>query len=109
MACDENDSVLLVDADRVLALGADVGAPLALHAVEGEQVGGGGRAALDFVEVHHLQAVARARVVCLPLCRTHRSTQCQAPDAAHAVDADFPIPAQIRRPPPARHSMTLIW
>eukprot|EP01136_Pigoraptor_vietnamica_P039795 Opistho-1_new@10972 len=34
------------DADDVFALCGDVGAPLALHAVEGQQVGGGGRPAL---------------------------------------------------------------
>src|SRR5690606_32288235 len=78
-----------------LALGADVGAPLALHAVEGEQVGGSRRAALQFVEVDHFQAVARARVVRLPLCRTHRGAQRQAADAAHAVDANFHVTLQL--------------
>jgi hypothetical protein len=42
---------------------AIVGAPAALHAVELQQVRGGGSAALEFVEVHHVQPVAGARVV----------------------------------------------
>ena len=72
-----------------VALGGDVGAPAALHAVELQQVRGGGGAALEFVEVHDLQPVAGARVVRRPLGSAHRRAQCQAADAAHAVDADF--------------------
>ena len=58
VACDENDRRAVVDADRVVALGRDVGAPAALHAVELQQVRGGRGAALELVEVDHVQAVA---------------------------------------------------
>jgi hypothetical protein len=71
-----------------VALGGDVGAPAALHAVELQQVRGGRGAALDLVEVHHLQPVARARVVLRALGRAHGRAQRQPADAAHAVDAD---------------------
>jgi hypothetical protein len=53
--------------------------------------------ALEFVEVHHLQPVAGARVVRLPLGRAHRGAQRQAADAAHAVDADGGQSAQRHR------------
>jgi hypothetical protein len=78
----------LVDADRVLALGGDVGAPLALHGVEGEQVRGRRGAALELVEVDHVQPVARARVVGLALGGAEGGAQRQTTDAAHAIDAD---------------------
>lgn len=80
---------VLVDADVVFALGGDVGAPLALHRVKGQQMGRGGRSALEFVEVHHRQAVARAGIVRLALGRAHGRTQGQTADAAHSVDTDF--------------------
>ena len=78
-----------------VAVGTDVRPPAPLHAVEGEQVRGGRRAALEFVEVDHFQPVARARVVRLPLCCTHRGAQRQAADAAHAVDANFHVTLQL--------------
>jgi hypothetical protein len=46
-------------------------------------------AALEFVQVHHLQAVACAGVIRLALGSAHRCTQGQTADAAHAVDSDF--------------------
>ena len=62
-----------------------------------QQVGGGGGAALEFVEVHHLQAVAGARVIRWPFGCAHRGAQGQAADAAHAVDADFHVNSYISR------------
>jgi len=65
-----------------------VSAPFALHRVKCQQVRGGGRAAFDFVEVHHLQAVAGARLF------RKRSAPRPAPNAApngqsaHAIDSD---------------------
>ena len=59
------------------------------HAGEPPDHRGRGGAALELVEVHHLEAVARARVVRGPLGRAHRGAQRQTADAAHAVDAYF--------------------
>ena len=77
----------VVDADRGLAVGGDVGPPAALHAVELHQVCSGCGTALEFVEVGHLQPVARARVVRLALGGAHRGAKRQTADAAHSVDA----------------------
>jgi hypothetical protein len=48
----------------------------------------GGRAAFQLVEVHHVQAVACARVVLGAFGCAQRSAQRQPPDATHAIDAD---------------------
>ena len=84
---------LLADAQRVLALRFDGSPPATLHAVEFEQVGSGGGAAAQFVEVQHLQAVAAAWVVRGAFGGTHSGTQRQAADPAHAVDADLHVRA----------------
>jgi hypothetical protein len=52
-------------------------------------VGRGCRATFEFIQVHHLQAVACAGVVRLALSRAHGRTQGQTANAAHTVDSDF--------------------
>ena len=69
--------------------GANALAPLALHRVKRQQVGGGGSAAFDFVQVHHFQAIAAARVVQRALGGAHGRAQRQTANAAHSVDTDF--------------------
>ena len=80
---------MLADADRLFALGADVRPPFALHAVEGQQVRGGRATAFDLIDINHLQAVARARIVGGPFRGAQGGAQCQAPDTAHAIDPDL--------------------
>jgi len=80
---------VLVDADAVFALGRDVGAPFALHAVKRQQVRRRGGTAFQLVEVHHLQPVAGARIGGFSFGRAEGGAQGQAADAAHAVDANF--------------------
>jgi hypothetical protein len=64
-------------------------APFALHAVKRQQMRSGRRAAFEFVQVHHLQAVSCAGVVRLTLGSAHGRTQGQTANAAHSVDSDF--------------------
>jgi len=45
-----------------------------------------GRTAFDFIEVHHLQSVARARVMVRSIDGPKGGAQCQAPHSSHAVD-----------------------
>jgi hypothetical protein len=80
---------LAVDADAVGSFGGNVPAPAALHGVELHQVGGGLGVTLDFVQVHHLQAVAHAGVVVRALHSAECGAQRQPAHAAHAVDTDF--------------------
>ncbi len=54
-----------------------------------KQVGRSGRAAFEFIQVNHFQAVACARVVRLAFCRTHCGAQSQPPDTPHSVDTNF--------------------
>jgi hypothetical protein len=49
----------------------------------------GGGATLELVEVNHLQAISRARVVGLTLRSPQGRTQCQPADTAHSIDSDF--------------------
>ena len=77
------------DGDGVVALGANALAPLALHRVKRQQVGGGGSAAFDFIQVHHFQAIAAAWVVQRALGGAHGRAQRQTANAAHSVDTDF--------------------
>jgi hypothetical protein len=74
------------DAHGRVAVGRDRVAPATLHAVELEQVRRRGRAALDLVEVHDVEAAHRARVVGGPLGSAEGGAQRQTADAAHAVD-----------------------
>ena len=53
-----------------VALGTEARAPAALDAVELQEVRAGHGAALDLVQVHHVEAVAVPRVVGLPLGET---------------------------------------
>jgi hypothetical protein len=79
----------IADSDRLFALGGDVLAPFALHAVEGQQVRGGRGSSLDLVEMDHLQAIARARIVGGPFRGAEGCPQGEAADTAHAIDPDF--------------------
>jgi hypothetical protein len=55
-----------------------------------QEVRGGRRTALEFIEVQHLQAMGRAWIVRVGRSdRPHGRTQGQAANAAHAVDAYF--------------------
>ena len=79
----------VADMDRLLALGGKRRpAPAALHAIEFEEVGACGSAALNLVEMDNFEPVAAARVLYLPFRRTQRRAQSEAADAAHAADAD---------------------
>jgi hypothetical protein len=49
----------------------------------------GRNATFEFVQVHHLQAVACAGIVLLALGSAQGSSQGQTANAAHAVDTDF--------------------
>ena len=66
----------------------DALAPLALHAVKSEQMRRGRCAALELVQVHHLQAVACAGVVRLALGSAHGGTQSQAANAAKTINCN---------------------
>lgn len=77
------------DTHRVIALGADISAPFALQAVKGEQMRGGCRPALEFVEMNHLQTIAGARIISGTLGRPHRGAQRQPSNPAHAVNTDL--------------------
>ena len=71
----------------VLAGCGDVLPPAALNAVKSQQVGGGCCTALEFVEVHHVQAVVRPWVIIWPFCGSECGAQAKSADAAHAIDA----------------------
>ncbi len=60
--------------------------PPPLHRIEHQQMRGGGDAPFDFVQMHHLQAVARTRVIAGPIRRPKRRTQSQTPNPPHAID-----------------------
>ena len=77
-----------IDADAVGAFGCNVTAPAALHGVELHQMGGGLGVALDFIQMHHLQAIAGAGVIVRALHRAECGAQRQPAHAAHAVDTD---------------------
>ena len=63
-------------------------APAAVDAVEFQQMRGGCRAALEFVDMHDVEPVVGARIVRRPIHAAHRRAQREAADPAHAVDAD---------------------
>ena len=60
-----------------------------MHAVEFEQMRGGGDAAFQLVDVHNVEPVGRARVARRAVDSAECGAQRQPPDPAHAVDTDF--------------------
>ena len=95
----------VADADRAVVLDAEALAPAAVDAVELEQMRRRRRAALELVDMHDIEPVARrADRPARAIDAAHRRAQRQPADAAHAVDADahdqrLPIGAG-RLPPP---------
>src|SRR6202043_410245 len=77
-----------VDADRGLAVRLEGAVPTPMDAVELEQVRGRGGAALDLVDVHDIEAVARARIVRRTAKPAERSAWREPAEAAHPVDAE---------------------
>jgi hypothetical protein len=62
--------------------------PPPLHGIKRQQMRGSGDAAFDFVQMHHVQAVACTRVIAGAIGCAKRRTQGQTPNPTHAIDAD---------------------
>ena len=97
---------------RALVRDAEVFAPAAVDAVEFQQMRGGGRAAFQFVDVHDVEAVVRARIV-----RLSRITPPMAARSARRPIRPMPLmptrmaqraPAGTRGPPPISSSRAFI-
>ena len=95
-----------------LVLEAEAFAPAAMDAVELKQVRGRRGAAFEFVDVHHIEPVAGARVIGRAVEAAHCGAQGKAADAAHAIDADthgqLTTAAAGKPPPPISSSRALI-
>ena len=79
---------LVADHNGPLVFVAEAFAPAAMDAVELEQVRGRRSAAFEFVDVHHIEPVAGARIIGRTVEAAHRGAKGKAADTAHAIDAD---------------------
>ena len=66
--------LLVVDAQSGIVLDTESAVPAAVHAIEFQEMRGRSRAALDFVHMHDVEAIAPARIAIGAANRTHRGT-----------------------------------
>ena len=81
--------LFVTDPDDVLAVRANVFAPFTLHGVKHQKVCCSGDPALDFIQMHHFQAVTRPRIFRLPVRCAQGRPQGQPTNATHAIDSNL--------------------
>jgi hypothetical protein len=78
----------IADQDGSIILYLERLSPAAMQAIELKEMRRDLRATLHFVDVHHIEPIAGARIVGRTFHRAERRPQGQASNAAHAVYAD---------------------
>jgi hypothetical protein len=79
----------LTHADRVLTFDLDSLSPATLHRIKGQQMGGRGDAAFDFVEVYDFESIVTAGILVRTMGSAQSGSKGQAPDSTHSVYTDF--------------------
>jgi hypothetical protein len=79
----------LTHADRVLTFDLDPFSPTTLHRIKGQQMGGRGDTAFDFIEVYDVEPIVTAWILVRAMGCAQGGSQGQSADSTHSVYADF--------------------